>query len=64
MLSYNLIIREFIIICACIFFLCFLFFFFNFIFKVRVFINFFNFILQYLINFLISVHDLFQFVWL
>jgi hypothetical protein len=64
MLSYNLIIREFIIICACIFFLCFLLFFFNFIFKVRVFINFFNFILQYLINFLISVHDLFQFVWL
>jgi len=46
------------------FFLFFLFFFFNFIFKVRVFINFFNFILQYLINFLISVHDLFQFVWL
>lgn len=46
------------------FFLCFLLFFFNFIFKVRVFINFFNFILQYLINFLIIVHDLFQFVWL
>jgi hypothetical protein len=62
MLSYNLIIREFIIICACIF-LCFLLFFSISSLKFGFLLIFFNFILQYLIDFLISVHDLFQFVW-